>query len=54
MKKADEILKAAQDRQVRRAALVRAGVIRVAPERDVPPPDDQERVEAAPKQDESR
>jgi len=50
MKKVDEILKAAQDREVRRAALVRAGVIRVTPERDVPP-DDQGRVDAAPKQD---
>jgi hypothetical protein len=53
MKKADEILKAAQDREVRRAALVRAGVIRVIPERDVPS-DDQERVEAAAKQDAPR
>jgi hypothetical protein len=32
MKKADEILKEAQDREFRRAALVRAGVIRVSPE----------------------
>jgi hypothetical protein len=49
MKKTDEILKEAQDREVRRVALVRAGVIRVTPERDVLP-DDQGRVEAAPKQ----
>jgi len=53
MKKADEILKAAQDREVRRVALVRAGVIRVTPERDVPA-DDQDRVAAAPKRDDAR
>jgi hypothetical protein len=52
MKKADEILKEAQDREFRRVALIRAGVIRVSPRREVPA-DDQERT-TTPEQDESR
>jgi hypothetical protein len=52
VKKPDEILKEAQDLEFR-AELVRAGIIRVAPERDVPA-EDQEPAEAAPKRDASR
>lgn len=53
MKKTDDLLKNAQDLEFRRAELVRAGIIRVTPERDVPA-EDQEPAEAAPKQDGSR
>jgi hypothetical protein len=49
MKKADEILRAAQDRELRRAELVRAGVIRVTNEKDAP--EDDECDEPAPRQD---
>ena len=50
MKKTDDLLKNAQDLEFRRAELVRAGIIRVTAERDVPA-QDQETTEAAPKRD---
>jgi len=53
MKKGDEILKEAQDCEFRRVALVRAGIIRITQESDVPAPE-QECVEAAPKQHDRR
>ncbi|HVO26242.1 MAG TPA: hypothetical protein VMW56_21725 [Candidatus Margulisiibacteriota bacterium] len=53
MKKTDDLLKNAQDLEFRRAELVRAGIIRVTPERDVPA-EDQESDGAAPLQDESK
>ena len=53
MKKTDDLLKEAQDLEFRRAELVRAGIIRVTPERPVAA-DDQERDGATPKRDDSR